>query len=204
MLFRTPFAVLILSIFALIPHASAQQITPSKQLIDGDVIQKIRDFVETDIVLLSVQNQNKKYDGISEEEIIAIDKKWRAETESDNQPLISSTLSNPLSSYLTRVQARSFGLYTEMFAMDANGLNVGQSNVSSDYWQGDEAKHQKTYGGDVNAVFVDDPEYDDKHGIWRIQVNLAIANKEQSENIGALTVELNLSELERRKRLGLM
>jgi hypothetical protein len=35
---------------------------------------------------------------------------------------------------------------------------VGQSDVTSDYWQGDEGKWQKTFGtGDANAIFVDIP-----------------------------------------------
>jgi hypothetical protein len=46
-------------------------------------------------------------------------------------------------------------MITEMFVMDAKGLNVGQSDVTSDYWQGDEAKWQKTYGAGPGVVFVD-------------------------------------------------
>lgn len=176
--------------------------SPSNDLIDSSVIQSIKAFVDTDIVRLSIENQNKKYSGMTEDEIIKLDEKWRAETKSNIQPVISSTLSNPLSSYLTRVQARSFGLYTEMFAMDSNGLNVGQSNISSDYWQGDEAKFQKTYPLGPEAIFIDDPEYDENLAIWRTQVNLSVADK-KGQVIGAITVEINLTELQRRKALGL-
>lgn len=193
---------LIAAIALISSPVSAQQITPSKTLIDDTVINDIRKFVNTDIVRLSTVNQNTKYGKMAEDEIIKLDKQWRAETKSDDQPLISATLSNPLSSYLTRIQAHSVGLYTEMFVMDGNGLNVGQSNISSDYWQGDEAKFQKTYPVAPDAVFIDDPEYDDKLGIWRVQVNLSIASKEDAKKtIGAITVELNLSELGRRKTL---
>ena len=185
-------------------HTHAQEFPPSKRLINNEVIQSIKEFVDTDIVRLSIENQNKKYDGMSESEIIDLDNKWRKETESTDQPIISATLSSPLSSYLTRVQARSIGLYTEMFAMDANGLNVGQSNISSDYWQGDEAKFQKTYPVGHDAVFIDDPEYDDKLGIWRVQINMTVANKNNTDAIGAITVEVNLTELARRRALGLM
>ncbi|NCT40887.1 MAG: hypothetical protein GW778_04405 [Alphaproteobacteria bacterium] len=181
--------------------AQAQQIGPGKDLIDSAVIGDIKNFVDTDIVRFSISNQNEKYGSISEAQIIEVDKKWRAETKSDDQPLISATLSNPLSSYLTRIQARSAGLYTEMFVMDRNGLNVGQSNITSDYWQGDEAKFQKTFPADVGSVFVDDPEFDKELGIWRVQVNMSVANNEKSSNIGAITVEINLSELARRSAI---
>ncbi len=198
------FLALILTVFSAVPPVHAQQISPTKQLVDNQVIQAVKKFVDTEIVRLSIQNQNEKYGSMQEAEIVKLDKQWRAETKKTDQPLISATLSNPLSSYLTRVQARSAGLYTEMFAMDKNGLNVGQSNISSDYWQGDEAKFQKTYPVNRNAVFVDDPEYDDALGIWRVQVNLTVADESQANAIGAITVEINLSELERRKALGLI
>lgn len=172
---------------------------PSKALINKKVVQSIRDFVDQDVVMMSVLNQNKKYANLDQEEIIALDNMWRAETKSEDQPLISATLANPLSSYLTRVQAHAIGLYSEMFVMDKNGLNVGQSNISSDYWQGDEAKFQKTYLEGPDAVFIDDPEYDSKLGIWRAQVNLAIADAAGKQAVGAITVEVNLTELERRQ-----
>ncbi|MCS5596975.1 MAG: hypothetical protein NZ828_06950 [Alphaproteobacteria bacterium] len=171
---------------------------PSKSLIDNEIISNIRDFINTEIVRASIKNQNIKYNNLSQDDIDALDKKWRSETKADEKPLISAVLSNPLSSYLTRIQAHSIGLYSEMFVMDKNGLNVGQSNISSDFWQGDEGKFQKTYPRGVGAVFIDDPEYDDKLGIWRVQVNLSIADAANAQVIGAVTVEINLSELERR------
>lgn len=200
--YRIFWAVLI-SALAVMPGPVSAQSSPGKHLIDQKVIENIRSFVDTEIVRLSTENQNKKYGAIGEEQIQDMDKQWRAETESKtDQPLISATLSNPLSAYLTRIQAHSVGLYTEMFVMDRNGLNVGQSNISSDYWQGDEPKFQKTFPTGPAAVFVDDPEYDDKLGIWRIQVNLSISDSANKTAIGAITVEMNLSELQRRKALG--
>lgn len=173
---------------------------PGKFLINEPVIQNIRDFTDTEIVRLAIQSQNALLGDISESEILKLDQAWRGETKSDDQPLISAKLSSPLSSYLTRVQAHSIGLYTEIFVMDKNGLNVGQSNISSDYWQGDEAKFQKTYQVGPNTVFIDEPEYKDDLGLWVAQVNMSIAD-EDGKKIGAITTEINLNELARRKAL---
>jgi hypothetical protein len=178
-------------------------LNPDSRLIDINFIKKIKSFVDTEIVRLSIQNQNSKYKKMSKEDILELDNLWRKETKSEDQPLVSATLSNPLSSYLTRVQAHSIGLYSEMFVMDHNGLNVGQSNISSDYWQGDEAKFQKTFPLGSNAIFVDDPEFDKGLGVCRVQVNLSVSDG-QGGAIGAITVEVNLSELARRKALGVL
>ena len=40
--------------------------------------------------------------------------------------------------------------------MDAMGLNVAASDVTSDYWQGDEAKFKKTYAVGSGAIFIDE------------------------------------------------
>jgi hypothetical protein len=99
------------------------------------------------------------------------------------------------------MQGRSLGLYAEIFIMDQNGLNVGQSSITSDFWQGDEAKFQKTYDVAPDAVFIDEPEFDDEMKIWRGQVNLTVTDAD-GKSIGAATVELNLTELARRSQTG--
>ena len=174
---------------------------PSKELITEAILQELRNAINTDIVINSVVNQNKKYGDMTQLEINDLDQEWRTQRTQDNQPLIAATLSNPLSSYLTPIQAHSLGLYTEIFVMDANGLNVGQSNITSDYWQGDESKFQKTYPVSGTAIFIDEPELNEDYGNWRIQVNMAISDGEKA--VGAVTVEINLTELQRRQDLGL-
>jgi hypothetical protein len=82
--------------------------------------------------------------------------------------------------------------------MDQNGLNVGQSSITKDFWQGDEAKFQKTFQVSKDAIFIDDPEWDDEAKIWRAQVNFTLTDPSGATPIGAATVELNLTELARR------
>ncbi|MEM8853430.1 MAG: hypothetical protein AAGD34_06985 [Pseudomonadota bacterium] len=184
-----------------LPSAAGVASTPPPlSLIDDVFIAKLRAVVETDIVRLSLVDQNRRYGDLDQEDIIALDERWRSEREAPKKPMIAATLSNPLSAYLTRIQAHSIGLFTEIFVMDAKGLNVGQSNITSDYWQGDEAKWQKTVPAGVGAVFVDAAEYHDASDTWRAQVNLAIADENGRKAAGAVTFEVNLTELARRSR----
>lgn len=167
-----------------------------------EVMSDIREWIDTDIIRLSVNAQNDRYQKLEQAEIDELDAQWVAERESDDMPLISATLSSPLSIYLTRMQGRSVGLYVEIFVMDQNGLNVGQSSITGDFWQGDEAKFQKTYDVSRDAVFLDEPEWDDEAKIWRGQVNFTLTDATNQTAIGAATVELNLTELQRRKGFG--
>ena len=186
---------------ALVSPASAETAKPEiNRLITPEVIQEMRQSIETDIVRISVGAQNDRLQKLPQEQIDALDAQWRAERESDDKPLIAATLSNPLSVYLTRLQGKSLGLYAEIFVMDHNGLNVGQSSITGDFWQGDEAKFQKTYDVSGDALFVDEPEWDEDNKIWRGQVSFTLTDNGKS--IGAVTMEVNLTELERRAAAG--
>lgn len=190
--------IFLLSSLAVSGQAAAEPPVPDiKALVDDAFIAQTREWLANPIVPLSINAQNELRGNLSQAEIDALDQQWVTERESNDKPLISATLSAPLSIYLLRVQAKTLGLYTEIFVMDANGLNVGQSSITGDYWQGDEAKFQKTFPNGANAVFLDEPEWDGDRKIWVAQLNLTIAD-ETAKPIGAATVEVNLTELARR------
>ncbi|MDP2700104.1 hypothetical protein [Thalassospira sp.] len=169
-------------------------------LIDQAFIDDARDWLSNPVVELSVQSQNKLRKDMTQADIDAADQQWLAERTADDQPLVAATLTNPLSSYLTQIQARSGGVLAEVFVMDANGLNVGQSSITSDFWQGDEAKFQKTYPVGIDAIFIDEAEYNEDHDAWLSQLNMTLADANGAA-IGAVTIEINLNELARRRGL---
>jgi len=177
-------------------HAEPPQPDVNK-LVSPALIEEMRSFINTEIVQVSVAAQNQRLTAMAQDKIDALDNQWKAEREATDKPLIAATLSNPLSVYLARIQGKSLGLYAEIFVMDQNGLNVGQSSVTSDFWQGDEDKFQKTYQVSDDAMFVDAAEWDDEAKIWRNQVSFTLLDASKKK-IGAVTVEINLTELERR------
>lgn len=186
---------------ALVSPAAAQSVKPDiHRLITPSVIEDMRQWIERDIVRISIKAQNERLKKLPQDKIDALDAQWVNERESDDKPLIAATLSNPLSVYLTRLQGQSLGMYAEIFVMDQNGLNVGQSSITGDFWQGDEAKFQKTYDVSGDALFIDEPEWDEDNKIWRGQVSFTVTD--EGNSIGAVTMEVNLTELERRTAAG--
>ncbi|MEQ8306395.1 MAG: hypothetical protein RIA09_07530 [Hoeflea sp.] len=198
-IFKSAAVALVLGAFG--TPVSAETLKPNiNALITPSVMKEMRQWLETEIVTISVKAQNDRLKKLSQAEIDALDAQWVAERESDDKPLIAATLSNPLSVYLARLQGRSLGMYAEIFVMDQNGLNVGQSSITSDFWQGDEGKFQKTYDVGPDAVFIDEAEWDDGAKIWRGQVNFTLTDN--GKPIGAVTMEVNLTELQRRTAAG--
>lgn len=183
--------------------ASAQPPAISTDIITSEFVESLRQKLQQPVTILSVISSNKNHEGVQQAEIDRLDAAWKSEAKSDDEPLIAEILSSPLSSYLLYTQAKSAGLFTEIFIMDKFGLNVGQSSVTSDYWQGDEDKFLKTYAVGPDAVFIDEAEYDEDTKTWRAQVNLTIVDPASKAAIGAATAEINLTELQRRLTAGL-
>ena len=110
--------------------------------------------------------------------------------------LINAVLGNELSNYLTGVKNDGRGIYTEIFVMDNKGLNVGQSDVTSDYWQGDEAKWKKTYLAGPDAVLIDEVEFDESTQTFQSQLSLSVVDPNTGETVGAVTIGVNVDMLQ--------
>lgn len=143
----------------------------------------------------AVKAQNARTAGYDEAKIDALDQQWRAETSAGSSPMIDEVLGNALSRWLDEIKEQQGGLVTEIFVMDGKGLNVGQSDVTSDYWQGDEAKFQQTYPAGADAVFVDEVEKDESTQMFQSQVSVTVVDPASGEPIGAITVGVNVDAL---------
>lgn len=146
-------------------------------------------------VISAIIAQNAVSASYDQAKIDELDKQWRAEVDAASKPLIDATLANAASQYLKGVQDASGGKYTEIFVMDAKGLNVAQSSLTSDYWQGDEDKFTASFGAGAGAVHVGDVEQDESTQIFQSQVSVPVADPATGNLIGAITVGVDVSML---------
>jgi hypothetical protein len=146
-------------------------------------------------LIAAIKAQNAEHDGLSEDDIIAIDQQWRGEAEAGGGPLINELLTRDVSTWLLGKQDATAGFVTEVFVMDNKGLNVAQSVETSDYWQGDEAKWQDTYLVGPDALHISEVEFDDSTGFYQSQASLPITDPATGEVIGAVTFGINVQSL---------
>lgn len=187
-------AVVILFTLSFVPAAPVAQASDHEAAVRAHLA-AIRSWAADPVVIDAVRAQNAENAGLSQGEIDRADEQWRAETATAQRPMIDRMLANPLSQFLQIVKANSDGLYTEIFVMDNKGLNVGQSDVTSDYWQGDEAKWKNSYLAGPGAVFIDGVEHDESTQQFQTQVSLAISDPSTSQVIGAVTVGIDVERL---------
>ncbi|MBB4267156.1 hypothetical protein [Roseospira visakhapatnamensis] len=172
--------------------AMANEFRPQIERLMAD---QIEPWLTEPTVIAAIKAQNVEHAGISAETIQALDTQWQQEAAAGSGPLIDAVLGNPLSAFLTEKKQALDGTVSEIFVMDNVGLNVGQSDVTSDYWQGDEAKWQKTYAAGPGEHFIDDVEFDDSAEAFLSQVSATIVDPETGEAIGAITVGVNVEKL---------
>jgi hypothetical protein len=183
-------ALLSLSAAPLAIAAEEAHVAPVTEYINANV----KPWLSDPVIVDAVKAQNAANAALDQPGIEALDQKWRAEVEADSHPMIDGVLANAISTFLKTKQEASGGTITEVFVTDAKGLNVGQSDVTSDYWQGDEDKFTKSFGAGPGALFVDAAEKDESTQMLQSQASMTIVD-ETGKPIGAITVGINLDQL---------
>ena len=182
-------ALIALSVIAAPPLAAAEVPPAMSQYIYEELMAWVNDVR----IVAAVAEQNKRTSTLTEAEIIARDNTWRQEVGQADTPMIDAVLNAPLSGFLREHMAKSQGRITEVFVMDSKGLNVASSGVTSDYWQGDEAKFQQTFPKGAGAVFIDQIELDESTQTYQGQVSFSVTDPASGEVVGAITVGLDAS-----------
>lgn len=172
-------------------HAENEYQAKLQQLVTD----KLHALATDPAVVAAVKAQNTEHAGYDAAKIAELDKTWKDEVDHGGGPLSNGVQGNDLSKHLTQIRDGSDGLYAEIFVMDDKGLNVGMSNVTSDYMQGDEAKWQKTYQVGPDAVLIDDVKQDKSAGTFISQVSLTVVDPDTKAPIGAITIGVNVDKL---------
>ncbi len=172
--------------FAAHANEFAPQLT---ELAKGDIAA----IAQSPEVVEAIKAQNAVTGGYDQAKIDALDKQWRAEVGASDKPLIDKTLGTAASKFLAGKREGSSGLFFEIFATDAKGLNVAQSDVTSDYWQGDEAKWQKSFGMGAGAIQLGDVEQDESTQAYQSQVSVTVTDGGKPS--GAVTFVVNVERL---------
>lgn len=195
---RNPKKLLLLCMFSLIATVLAladpydlSGVQASKKILN--VIEKdLVTWVNDPVIVAAINKANSENKNRTQATIDRLDKEWRAVKGIDAN--IKKYLENDAAMFLKRKQSES-PYYAEIFIMDYQGCNVAQSDKTSDFWQGDEAKFQKSYNNGKGAVFADAVEFDESAQTYLIQVSLPVVDPATKQVIGAMTVGIDLDNL---------
>ncbi|NDK37021.1 hypothetical protein [Rhodovulum sulfidophilum] len=168
----------------------------------GEFDSQMRAFYEASVtfwsdapqILDAVAAQNARTANMTQDDIDLLDRQWVAEIGAVSEPLIESVTRNPVSDFLREQLMALEGAVTEIIVMDARGLNVATSSVPSDYWQGDEAKYQKTFGVGPHGMHFGEVEFDESSMKYQAQISFTLVDPVSGRPIGAMTVAVDAEE----------
>jgi hypothetical protein len=132
----------------------------------------------------------KNASGETPEDVQRRDREWIANAKA---PLRGEMTKGPCADRL-RALVKDDAFVVEAFVTDAQGALVCASRETSDYWQGDEPKWQKTYG-EGKRLFIDDPAQDASTGTYAIQLSHLVSNGAQKAGAVTLTLRIPPSAL---------
>lgn len=144
------------------------------------VKEKLLPHCTNPVFVQAVAQQNAKK--MTLDEIKKIDETWQKAEE--ELPIQKELMNNACAQEIKRIVAELRAL-NEVFVMDNQGANVGQNALTSDYWQGDEAKWQKSYNGGKGGVDIAKPVLDKSTDVVDQKVSLPIVD-ENGQVIGAV------------------
>lgn len=141
------------------------------------------------VFVREVKAQNAK--SITLAEIQRIDEEWKAAEE--ELPIMTEKLENTCAQEIKRI-ASGIPAIVEAFVMDDKGAIVGENNLTSDYWQGDEPKWINSYRGGQGGVHIGEEKFDRSANTVLQQISLPIIDTDGSV-VGAVTFGISTNAL---------
>ncbi|WOD12411.1 transporter substrate-binding domain-containing protein [Pseudomonas sp. NyZ704] len=146
-------------------------------------------------IVSAVSAQNALHQNLNIPEIMQLDRQWRDELKKPDAPLINSVAGNSLSEWLSDQQQKHNNLITEIIVTDQLGLNVGLSEITTDYWQGDEAKFSEAFFNRTDAAYQGRLEYDQSAQGYQVHISSQIRDPASNEVIGVLIIGLDIQRV---------
>lgn len=134
-------------------------------------------------------------------EVLSIDSKWQALAPKAELPLASHIRNLPASQTLENWQRSYQGLVTEVMLVNSMGTIAAMSQLTSDYWQGDEPKFLEVAGSELtteprdrNFLFVSPVRYDQSTTRFQISVSAPLFSGDDKAPNGVIVLGLDIEE----------
>ena len=164
---------------------------------NGDLTPKAKAFVSKNLIgeinnkvfIKSTESQNSKKVPLGQ--IQKIDKQWIAAEE--EMPLQKELQTNTCASEIKKL-TKKHPAVLEAFVMDNQGAVVCENTLTSDYWQGDEAKWKNSYKGGKGGLDVGKSSFDKSANATIQQISLPVVD-DKGKVIGAITYGVVVDKL---------
>lgn len=148
------------------------------------------DLMKDPGIIAAVRSSNEKNASLTQADITRLDQEWQDAT--DASPFITNLLTNATSQRLIAFQ-NLYPEFKEVFVADARGLNVGQTDKTSDYYQADESWWVDSYNKGRGKSLHGAIEFDESSQTEAISIYVPVMDGARA--IGVVKGVLNLSAI---------
>lgn len=154
----------------------------------------IQTLINDSVIISKIKESNSINNNITFTEITALDTRWK-NTEGIDE-FILPFLENEIALKLLEFKNDHPG-FSEIFVTDKYGLNVGQTNKTTDYYQADEEWWIESYNQGKGKYFHGSIEFDDSSQTVGISLYLPIIDSETHEVIGIVKAVLSITAIKK-------
>ena len=141
----------------------------------------------------AVKQANLERGALSETEVKALDQAWIDKNPSMDET-ISEIQSNELTAYLKRF-ITSNPQEVEVFVTDKKGLNVAMTDLTSDFWQGDEGWWSSAFADGKGNSYIAAVEFDESTKAYAMNIGVPVFDPQSNKVIGIVRGTLDVSSL---------
>lgn len=129
--------------------------------------------------------------------IAARERQWRDEAKPGRGQLVDAYLASAASGRLRELWQPNASLLADLLLIDAQGLNLALTRLTSDYIQADEAKFQQTFPGGAGTFLLEPAALDESVQDYVLTASLCVADPADGRPLGVLVATVRLEALGR-------
>ncbi len=152
----------------------------------------VEGLVSGPVIISEVKKTNQANEGLSLSRILELDQRWRKTEGTDS--FISPFLTNAVAVKVLEFQKSNFG-FREIFVTDERGLNVGQTNKTTDYYQADEEWWIRAYNSGEGKTYHGLVEFDESAQTEAISLYVPIRDPDTARVIGVTKAVLSTAAI---------
>lgn len=166
-----------------------------QQLIKELLTRKIERWKRLPKIETLLKERNLKSRRFTTQEIAERDKKWSQAFLHDDFSYSIKLVDQEMSAQLREIKKQSQDTITEIIVTDARGLNVAISDMTSDYWQGDEEKFTEVFSKPANTMHFGEINYDESTKRFQVHLSVPLYSEEKFEPLGVMVFGVDVEKV---------
>ena len=143
----------------------------------------------------ALKKYNLKNRRMSQQEIAERDKKWKQSFLKGDFSYSIKLVDQEISAELREVKKQSQDVITEIIVTDVHGVNFAISDMTSDYWQGDEEKFTEVFGKSANTIHFGPINYDESTKRFQLHLSVPLYLEENFDPQGVMVFGVDVEKV---------